>query len=208
MSTVPTALLIGTTHTSIWSAPSSAATLSLPKMQSTPPELNSTAVPVTVTSVPPVTGPRLGFASQVPDSILYSYRTPVDPSCCPAPLDTVTITDPGPCSGAVHATIVDVTYRPAAMPTSPNRQLRSCPCSKWLPAIVTTCPTVPLTPHDGTTASTVAPLSYMYVLPSLVKSAPSLTLTSTATGPVCPSTTPGAMHEILVDVEYDASRCC
>ena len=94
-------------------------------------------------------------------------------------------------------------YSPA-LPSSPNRQPSSWLCSKWRPTTVTTWPAVLLRPHDGTSPSTVAPISYMYILPSLVKSAPSFKLTSTVTGPLVPSAAPGATHDTIVDENQTA----
>ena len=51
---------------------------------------------------------------------------------------------------------------------------------------VTTCPAVSLIPREGNSASTVAPASYRYCMPMLVKSAPSLTLISRSTLPGTP----------------------
>ena len=171
-------------------------------MQSTPPPPSPTTVPVKVTFVPPDTGPRLGSATHVSTAALYSKRAPAlrTPSWCSALFVTVTVTDPGPCFGAMQATTVEVMYCPRDVPASPNRQLRSWLCSKCRPETVTTCPPVRLNPHDGNRPSTVAPISYMNILPSLVKSAPPLALTSNATGPRCsPAAAPGAMHVTIVD---------
>ena len=176
-------------------------------MQSTPPAPTPTTVPVKVTFVPPDTGPRLGSATHVSTAALYSKRAPAlrTPSSCSALFVTVTVTDPGPCFGAVQATTVEVMYCPRDAPANPNRQLRSWLCSKCRPATVTTCPPVMLNPHDGNRPSTVAPISYMNTLPSLVKSAPPLALTSNATGPLCSSAAaPGAIHVTIVDVIHRA----
>ena len=122
----------------------------------------------------------------------------------PPLLLTVTVTVPAPRSGALHSTRVELTYCPRELPSSPNRQLSSPLCAKCRPDTVTTCPPRPLTPHDGISPSTVAPASYRNSIPSLVKSAPPLALTSSATCTASPSTAPGATHITTVDDTHRA----
>eukprot|EP00961_Rhodomonas_salina_P301433 3940464-Rhodomonas_salina.1 len=89
-------------------------------------------------------------------------------------------------------------YSPLTAPSTPNRQLRSPVCSKCFPNTVTVCPSTPLSPLLGLTPSTVAPASYRNCFPSLVKSAPSLTLTSTSTRPATNDAV--VTQPIIVDV--------
>ena len=98
----------------------------------------------------------------------------------------------------MHTTIVELMYSPVVAMLSPNRQLSSPLFAKCCPTTVTTCPAFPCNPREGNTASTVAPASYKYSFPLLVKSAPSLTLASTtATFPV--SFLAGAVSITCVD---------
>src|SRR6056300_1635522 len=84
--------------------------------------------------------------------------------------------------------------------SKPNRQLSSQVCWKSLPTTVTTWPAFPLIPRDGRTLVTKALDSYTNCVPSLLKSSPSLLLTSSATAPA--TLDAGDRHEIELDVKY------
>ena len=146
--------------------------------------------------VPPLMGPALGVTvSTAPCKVSYLYCAVPGPASWPLLLAD-TMTEPASRIGAVHATMLELMYSPPAK-LSPNLQLSSSLSTKCCPTRVTTCPDFPLIPREGRMLSTLAPASYRYILPSLVKSAPLLMLASTVSFP-CPSLA-GAVSSTFVD---------
>mmetsp|Transcript_37734 Transcript_37734/g.86018 ORF Transcript_37734/g.86018 Transcript_37734/m.86018 type:complete len:334 (-) Transcript_37734:1227-2228(-) len=158
-----------------------------PNMQLTPIEAPSSSVPATcrVSSVPPEVGPALGATDHTDPAAMYSYRARPASSSTPLLL-TETLTAPDSRAGAVQTSVVEDKYMPLTTVVSPNLHPSSAVCSKPRPSTVTTCPLDPLSPCEGCRDSTVAGALYTNSRPSVVKSTPPLTLTSTATVPAAP----------------------
>jgi len=130
-----------------------------PKEQEEPLDPAINPLPTIVTLDPPIEDPTDGTScKKTHDSPNWNKTVRPVKSRMPLLLNP-TLTMPALCRAAKQVTIVDDMKRPREVEFIPKKQLSSAVCTKCFPTTVTTWPTAPAWPRDGSTASTVAPIS-------------------------------------------------
>ena len=152
--------------------------------------------PMTLTSVPPLTGPLDGISRSIRASSRYSYAGPIDAQPAPSPDPTCTLTRPTPSAafGAYACRTVSLSTVASASPR-PNRHTTRSPVPlKPSPRTVTRSPPAGL-PMLGSTDIARSTGTTRAARPAVVMLAPSR-LSSTITFPGCIA---GTRHTTALD---------